>query len=312
MLSVALCTYNGERYITTQINSILCQSHPVDEIVICDDGSTDKTIDILESIRKTSPVVIHIHKNSTNLGVCANFEQAVNLCKGDIIFLSDQDDIWEKDKVESVVSWFEEHKDKSAVFTDANLINESDTPFIEKTLWECIGFNRKMRKYFDDGLDLESFFINKATGATMAIRKALRFHFAKYCNNDNVLHDYCLALKALDTSALGYIDKTLIQYRIHGSQQAGISYQLNHPEIFSNIHRPLCNIPDDFPFENKTTAFHSNFGHRRHTYNTFQCLTNLFNYIRCYKRSFLGFYLYDLVYKTHILAKRQQYHCGNS
>lgn len=300
MLSVALCTYNGEKYITKQINSILMQSTPVDEIVICDDGSTDRTIAILEEIKQNGSTDIIIHRNTQNIGVCANFESAISLCKGDIIFLSDQDDIWEKDKVKTIVSWFDAHPQKSAVFTDASLINENDNSFSEKTLWECVGFNKKMRRYFDKGLSLETFFINKATGATMAIRKEIGFPFAKYCNNDNVLHDYCIALKALDNDGLGYIDKPLIKYRLHGNQQAGISYQIHHPEIFSNVHRPLCNIPFNFPFENSNCCKHVQLGHNRASSNLSTTICNILNYIRIYKRHFLYFFLYDMAYKVRL------------
>jgi len=303
MISVALCTYNGEKYITSQIESILNQSLPVDEIVVCDDGSSDSTLDILNAIKDSCAIKIHIHQNKTNLGVCANFEQAISLCQGDVIFLSDQDDIWEQNKVQTIVYWFNQNKDKSAVFTDAKLITEDDNPFIDKTLWDCIGFNKKMRKYFDKGLALESFFINKATGATMAIRKELQFSFAKYCNNDNVLHDYCIALKALDNNKLGYIDKPLIKYRIHSNQQAGISYQLNHPEIFGNILRPLCNIPSDFCFKNELTVRHAKFGHKRASFTFFNVFFNPHNYIQLYKTYFLRFYLYDLVYKIRAAMK---------
>lgn len=306
MISVALCTYNGEKYITSQIESILNQSLPVDEIVVCDDGSKDETINIINSIKSNCSIKITVHQNENNLGVCANFEKAISLCKGDIIFLSDQDDIWETDKVETIVSWFDKHKDKSAVFTDAKLITDNGAPFIEKTLWECVGFNKKMRKYFDKGLALESFFINKATGATMAIRKELQFSFAKFCNNDNVLHDYCIALKALDNNKLGYIDKPLIKYRIHNTQQAGISYQLNHPEIFCNIHRPLCNIPDNFPFYNKDKQKHVLFGHKRTHFSLWQTITKLFRYIQYYRYYFLFFYLYDIAYKSHFFSHKNK------
>ena len=306
MISVALCTYNGEKYIASQIESILNQSLPVDEIVVCDDGSSDSTLDILNAIKDSCAIKIHIHQNKTNLGVCANFEQAISLCQGDVIFLSDQDDIWKPNKVQTVVSWFSQNKGKAAVFTDAILITEDNKSFIDKTLWECIGFNKKMRKYFDKGLDLESFFINKATGATMAIRKELHFPYAQYCNNDNVLHDYCLALKALDNSSLGYIDKPLIQYRIHGNQQAGISYQLNHPEIFCNIHRPLCNIPDNFPFYNKDKQKHVLFGHKRTHFSLWQTITKLFRYIQYYRYYFLFFYLYDIAYKSHFFSHKNK------
>ena len=309
MLSVALCTYNGENYITKQIESILTQSMPVDEIVICDDGSTDNTIVILEDIKHKYSTNIIIHRNIQNLGVCANFELAVSLCKGDIIFLSDQDDIWNPDKVKTIVSWFETHPQKTVVFTDATLIKDNEEPFSEKTLWDCIGFNKKMRRYFEKGLSLESFFINKATGATMAIRKEIKFPFAKYCNNDNVLHDYCIALKALDNDELGYIDKPLIQYRLHGNQQAGISYQLHHPEIFGNIYRPLCNIPDTFPFNNKHTQERAIFGHKRARSTLLQTIIHFFNYITYYKFNSLCFFPYDVAYKITIIIKGNKQRC---
>ncbi|MBR6132882.1 MAG: glycosyltransferase family 2 protein [Bacteroidales bacterium] len=302
MVSVALCTYNGEKYITEQIKSILEQSTPVDEIVICDDGSTDNTISIIEKIKKSNTTDIIIHRNTQNLGVCANFEFAISICKGDIIFLSDQDDIWNPDKVKTIVSWFETHPQKSVVFTDATLISEDDKEFSNKSLWDCIGFNKKMRRYFDNGLSLESFFINKATGATMAIRKDICFPFTRYCNNDNVLHDYCIALKALDNDGLGYIDKPLIKYRLHGNQQAGISYQLHHPEIFSNIHRPLCNIPNNFPFNNQTTKQHVSFGHLRTNTNVLHTIIHVFKYIHIYKHNFLHFFLYDIIYKAKLFC----------
>lgn len=304
MVSVALCTYNGEKYIAEQIYSILKQSTPVDEIIICDDGSNDNTIAILEDIKQNCSTNINILRNNSNIGVCANFELATSLCKGDIIFLSDQDDIWVKDKVETVVKWFDKHPDKSAVFTDASLIDSNGQPLMGKTLWDCVGFNKKMRHYFDNGLQLETFFINKATGATMAMRADCRFHFTQYCNNaKNVLHDYCIALKALDDSQLGYIDSPLIQYRLHNNQQAGINYQLQHPEIFSNVHRPICNIPTNFPFNNLNTQKKSLFGHKRAGFSLLQIITNVFNYIKYYKFHFLLFYIYDIAYRINIIKK---------
>ena len=133
MVSVALCTYNGEKYITEQINSILEQSTPVDEIVICDDGSTDNTITIIEDIKQNCSTNIIINRNTQNLGVCANFELAISLCKGEVILLSDQDDIWNHDKVKTIVSWFDTHPQKTAVFTDAKLITEEGKSFSDKT-----------------------------------------------------------------------------------------------------------------------------------------------------------------------------------
>ena len=91
MISVALCTYNGERYIRQQMDSILHQDETPDEIVICDDGSTDHTDEIVAEIVSQSMVPCYFYKNEKNLGYIHNFEKAISLCKGDIVFLSDQD-----------------------------------------------------------------------------------------------------------------------------------------------------------------------------------------------------------------------------
>lgn len=231
MLSVALCTYNGETYIREQVESILSQTLPVNEIVVCDDGSTDNTLSIIESLRKGTNADIRIHRNETNLGVCANFQKAVNLCKGDIIFLSDQDDVWHNDKVEIIVNYFNHNRQKQVVFTDGQLIDGSGKAIFNGTLWKCFGVNDKCLKQIENGLGMEIFaFENRATGATMAIRRGFEYtsSFSKFCIDD-ILHDGALAMLALIDNRLGHIDKCLIDYRIHGNQECGIGESLSNP-----------------------------------------------------------------------------------
>lgn len=219
-LSVALCTYNGAKYIEEQILSILNQTMPVDEIVVCDDGSTDETLQIINRIKEKSLVEIRVFCNETTLGVCANFQEAVDLCRGDVIFLSDQDDVWHPHKVKTIVEWFEQHSDKSVVFTNAELINGEGKLATVDMLFDRVGFSPKYRDYFDAGCELAVFYTgNHATGATMAIKG--KMVFSQYCNNWS-LHDEAIALIAIHEGTLGYIDEPLIQYRLHGSQQVGI------------------------------------------------------------------------------------------
>lgn len=219
-LSVALCTYNGAKYIEEQILSILNQTMPVDEIVVCDDGSTDETLQIINRIKEKSLVEIRVFCNETTLGVCANFQEAVDLCRGDVIFLSDQDDVWHPHKVKTIVEWFEQHSDKSVVFTNAELINGEGKLATEDMLFDRVGFSKKYRDYFDAGCELAVFYYcNHATGATMAIKG--KKVFSRYCSNE-ILHDEVIALTAVQEGALGYIDEPLIQYRLHGSQQMSI------------------------------------------------------------------------------------------
>ena len=105
-LSVALCTYNGEKYIKEQLESILNQTVAIDEIIICDDRSNDKTTAIIEQFQAEYPDKISLHKNHANLGSTKNFEKSISICTGDYIFLSDQDDIWKANKVEKIIQYF--------------------------------------------------------------------------------------------------------------------------------------------------------------------------------------------------------------
>ena len=91
--SVALCTYNGEKYISEQIDSILIQTVPPKEIVVSDDGSTDNTLSVVEEIVKTAEVPIRIVHNNVKHGVAGNFYNAIKECTAGIIFTSDQDDV---------------------------------------------------------------------------------------------------------------------------------------------------------------------------------------------------------------------------
>lgn len=231
MISVALCTYNGARYIREQIESILNQTMKVDEIVVCDDGSTDETLSIIESLREKTSVDIRIYRNEKNLGVCANFQKAVNLCKGDTIFLSDQDDVWHNDKVETIVNYFIHNHQKQVVFTDGQLIDGLGKAISNGTLWRCFGVNDKCLKQLDNGFGIEIFaFENRATGATMALQHNFKYasSFSRFCIGD-ILHDGTLAMLALTDNQLGYINKCLIDYRIHSNQECGIGESLNNP-----------------------------------------------------------------------------------
>ncbi len=127
MISVAMATYNGEKHIKEQISSILTNLEPQDELVISDDGSTDRTLEIIESFHDSRIIVVE----GPMLGIKKNFENAIMNTGGRYIFLSDQDDIWEPDKVQKVVETFEKTKapvvvhDCQIVSEDGNILEES-------------------------------------------------------------------------------------------------------------------------------------------------------------------------------------------
>lgn len=250
--SVALCTYNGGKYIKEQLESILGQTTPVDEIVVCDDGSTDNTLNIINSFSVTSSVNLRIYRNETQLGPGCNFQKAIDLCTGDIVFLSDQDDIWNSAKVETINSYFESHPNISVVFSNGELITSNGEP-MQDTLWNHF-FSGEIRNMFDKGLDLEAFAEdNRVTGATIAFRKKY-VHLSKdvrYC--PGFYHDYVIALTALKTGSLGYIDECLIKYRIHKEQVCSLDVRASkikhNPDwgyFPQNVVYQFCNTAENY------------------------------------------------------------------
>ena len=119
-VSVAMATYNGEKYIKEQIQSILDNLMQDDELIISDDGSNDKTLDIISAFNDDRIKVINGPKN----GIKQNFSNAIEKTTGDIIFLSDQDDIWMKDKVKKVLEQFEKKSDVTLIVHNAKIVNE--------------------------------------------------------------------------------------------------------------------------------------------------------------------------------------------
>ncbi|MGA7522939.1 MAG: glycosyltransferase family 2 protein [Acidobacteriaceae bacterium] len=105
-ISVAMATYNGERYIREQLDSIASQSLLPHELVVTDDGSTDATLAIVEDFARTAPFSVRICRNEVRLGFADNFMKATSLCQGELIALSDQDDVWLENKLSLCCSFF--------------------------------------------------------------------------------------------------------------------------------------------------------------------------------------------------------------
>ena len=223
MISVALCTYNGEKYIEQQIVSIIEQSRSVDEIVICDDGSSDNTLTIISRIKQNSIVDIRlIETEEKHVGVVRNFQRCCDCCRGDVVFLSDQDDVWYKDKVKTILDYYDAHPLIDVVFTNADLIDSEGMKRFSSTLFDHY-FTKEDRDRFDRGEGLVCFAKNHATGATMAIRKSFleNNRFADY-KGLGICHDHIIALMAANRNTIGYINVPLIAYRQHEKQTIGI------------------------------------------------------------------------------------------
>ncbi len=216
MISVALCTYNGEKYISEQLDSIINQTKAVDEIIICDDGSTDGTLNILSEYQELHSV-IRLFENSTNIGVVKNFEKAISLCSGDFIFLSDQDDIWQSNKVETMVNWSMRYPDKKIFASDLDLIDCKGT-YMNESFWSKIGFEIKEGECLIDWVLQNDNFVPGASIAFMKdFKKILPFPPSNY-----FIHDGLLIIKGIFENSLFLGSEKLTSYRIHKDQTIGI------------------------------------------------------------------------------------------
>ncbi|MGI5849671.1 MAG: glycosyltransferase [Christensenellales bacterium] len=221
LVSVAMCTYNGERYIREQIISVLNQTSPIDEIVICDDLSDDRTCEIIELIRNEyKGKRISLYRNEKRLGIAQNFFKAMHLCSGDIIFLCDQDDVWMEDKVATYLDVFRVNARCNAVLTDAVLVDEGLKP-LEKTLWESLGFSLRLRKKIQKGqadkvLGKGPF----VTGAALAVRKTLLQNIVPPIGS--ILHDEWLGW--FINNSMAFAERPTFYYRQHDVQAVGAHF----------------------------------------------------------------------------------------
>lgn len=196
MVSVCMAVFNGEKYIKQQIDSILPQLNPNDELIISDDGSTDRTLEIIGSFQDNRVKVL----KSNNQNIVGNFENALSNAKGEVIFLSDQDDIWHLSKVEDSLKYLNEY---DLVFSNLEMFSSdiSDTRLFFKGNKTRTGMIRNILK-------------NNYIGATMAFKKtvldtALPFPKGIY------MHDIWLAMIAEVIGKTFFISKPLIYYRRH-------------------------------------------------------------------------------------------------
>ena len=114
-VSIAMATYNGERYIAEQLASFAAQTQPPLELVVGDDGSTDRTVAMIEDFARTAPFPVHLHCNPRNLGFADNFLTAASRCLGDWIAFSDQDDVWSPDKLATAAAAMEGSRNRGLV-----------------------------------------------------------------------------------------------------------------------------------------------------------------------------------------------------
>ena len=219
-VSIALCTCNGEDYLGDQLASFVSQTVLPDELIACDDASTDSTVDILDRFSKEAPFAVKIHRNQQRLGPTKNFERAISLCSGDFIFLSDQDDVWLPQKVNTLLEALRSNQGADYVFSDALIVDET-LRSLGYTMWESIGFARRERRRFKMVRQFDVLLKhNVVTGATMAFRAELKTTVLPM--PDESIHDEWVALVASAAGLQGVlIEEPLIKYRQHPRQLLG-------------------------------------------------------------------------------------------
>lgn len=223
-LSVALCTHNGAAYVEEQVRSILNQSRLPTEVVVSDDASTDGTVGIVRRVwaqHAPAAVQLRIITNSVALGVSKNFEQAVSACAGDVIALSDQDDVWAPRRVEVMIAEFARRPELSLLFTDARLVDASGDP-LTVSLFQALEISEAELQTVTRGTGFDTLLRrNLATGATMMFRRSLLQQALPF--PEAWVHDEWLAIIASVVSTVGWLPERLIDYRQHGANQIGVA-----------------------------------------------------------------------------------------
>ncbi|MBV8780348.1 MAG: glycosyltransferase family 2 protein [Phycisphaerae bacterium] len=237
-VSIALCTLNGERYLPEQLDSYEKQTHLPDELIICDDGSNDRTRDIIASFASRAPFEVRCAANERSLGVVANFEHAISSCTGDLIFLSDQDDFWLPDKIARMLEAFENRPSIGLVVADATVADASLNP-LGYTHWEGMRFNRRLqRQTCADPLGA-MMKMCIFSGATMAFRAKLRPMLLPFPTG--WLHDRWIATAIASVAGIELIQTPLTLYRQHATNAIGggrfsnVDFALKHRDLPESV-----------------------------------------------------------------------------
>lgn len=237
-ISIALCTFNGAKYLSEQLESFLSQTRPPDELIVCDDASSDDTVRILKKFAEKAFFAVEININENRLGYIKNFEKAITLCGGDLIFLSDQDDVWHADKLEIFEQRFNENADVGLVFCNANLVDENLKPF-GKDVRAWLGYSPQIERLFEEGKVLPKLFNqNYSPGFTMAFRAKYKNLILPLPNDVHwVVHDYWIALLLTAASKVVPLSAALVDYRQHDNQNVGATpaFSRETPSISNSL-----------------------------------------------------------------------------
>lgn len=221
-VSVALCTYNSARYITAQLASILAQEPAPLEVIVCDDCSTDETLDLVRRQAAEHPGggAIRIAETTRVGGTVPNFARALAHCVADYVALSDHDDVWEPGRLSVALAAAQGAPRPALVFSDARLIDGEGAP-LGRSLFEAYGIGPAELGAVRQGRAFEVLLRrNIVTGATVLFDRTLLEAAVPF--GQKWVHDEWLAILAAALGSVICVEEPLINYRIHGANQIGI------------------------------------------------------------------------------------------
>lgn len=217
---VAICTYNGGRFLSEQLESIARQVELPSQVVLLDDGSTDGSWERAQQWAHSVPFPVLAQRNPRQLGVVRNFERATSLVSQDIVFLADQDDIWYPDKIRRFVDVFAADPAVGLVHSDADLVDGAGAP-MHRRLLETLLVTARERSLMEKG---EAWKIyakrNLVTGAACAFRRPLLDKAVPF--SPHWVHDEWLAFIASLVSRVQLLDVPTMAYRLHGGNTVGM------------------------------------------------------------------------------------------
>lgn len=225
-ISVAMCTYNGEKYVAEQLESMAAQTRLPAELIICDDRSKDSTREIIEKFAASAPFPVKLHLNAENLGssskgISKNFAQACAMCSGDLIVPSDQDDIWLPNKLAVMAEMMENDPELGGLFSDGQLVNEQGKPK-GVLLSQTTGFTPHEQERLAGGDALPLLMsMTKVYGSSMMFDSRLLNKVLPI--PPNWWFDAWVACVAAVYAKLAFIPEPLYLYRIHSAQSVGAS-----------------------------------------------------------------------------------------
>lgn len=221
-VSICMGIYNGEKFIEKQLNSILEQTRPADEVILCDDSSTDHTVAIVQKFIKVNRLEAfwHFYRNSENKGYPAIFYYVMSLCTGDFVFLADQDDIWAKTKLEKMTAALEEHPEAAVVACKYGLI-DSEGKKINAVMEpsRSIGSNALKAITIHD-----IFYRYEWPGMVLAYRNDWYQKWNKTIGE--IPHDIFLCAKAAEEGEFLQLDETLAWHRRHEHNAAAEEHRI--------------------------------------------------------------------------------------